>query len=317
MNSETLNSLHSGGLITDAQKAFLSRIHDKSLFSLYYELRSMLYLGVLLFTAGLGVIIYQNIDTIGHQAIIGALTLLMIVCFGYAAKRKPPYSNGEVESPGSLYEYVLLLGCLLFAIIVGYIQFQYEIFGTRWQLSALLPAVAFLVLAYSFDHRGVLSLGIAGLASWLGLTVSPVELMKEGIFRSEGLIYTGLLFGIVVCAAALLLDRAGIKRHFTFTSLALGSNILFIACLAAVFTLHPSIVYFLLLALFCTAGILYARKEQSFLFLLLSCVYGYIGLTYMLSDFLHQAFSLFFYFVVSCGAVIYFIFHYKKFLARR
>ncbi|MDL1892713.1 DUF2157 domain-containing protein [Sphingobacteriales bacterium CHB3] len=317
MRKHTLETLLKEGLITGDQQSFLSRIYDKSVFSLYYELRTMLYFGVLLFTAGIGILVYRNIDTIGHQAIIAGLAGLAAIAFRYAAKRRPPYSHRETESPGSLYEYVLLGACLLFATIVGYIQYQYGIFGTRWELSALIPAVVFLYIAYAFDHRGVLALGIAGLASWLGLTVSPAELMKQGIFSSEAVIFNGLVFGIVICGVAFVLDRFGIKKHFTFTALTLGSNVLFVACLAGLFTLGMSLLFFPLLMLCCAGGIIFARREQSFLFLLLSCVYGYIGVTYFLSDVLVEAFGIFFYFIVSCGIIIYFIFNYKTFLAKR
>lgn len=136
MRKHTLETLLKEGLITGDQQSFLSRIYDKSVFSLYYELRTMLYFGVLLFTAGIGILVYRNIDTIGHQAIIAGLAGLAAIAFRYAAKRRPPYSHRETESPGSLYEYVLLGACLLFATIVGYIQYQYGIFGTRWELSA-------------------------------------------------------------------------------------------------------------------------------------------------------------------------------------
>ncbi|MFN0159392.1 MAG: DUF2157 domain-containing protein [Bacteroidota bacterium] len=316
MRTDTIHKLEAEGLITGEQRAHLTRIYDRSLFSLYYELKTMLYFGVLFFTTGVGILVYQNIDSIGHQAIIGFLSLLTCVCFWHATRQKPPYSHAEVKSPGILYDYILLLGCLLFATVIGYVQYQYSIFGQQWGLSALVPALVFLFVAYSYDHRGVLSLGIAGLASWLGLSISPVELMKENIFATDPLIVTGLGFGAFICAAALILDRYGIKKHFTFTALNIGSHILFIACLAALFTFGQDWIYFILLVACCAAGIVYARREQSFMFLLISTVYGYIGLTYMFRDFFLAAFGLYFYFIASCGAIIYFVFNYKKFLGR-
>ncbi len=316
MKIDTINKLHTEGLISSDQRSHLTRIYDGSLFSLYYELRTMLYFGVLLFTTGVGIVIYQNINSIGHLSIIGLLTLLTGACFWYVTRQKPPYSNAEVKSPGSLCDYVVLLGCLLFATVINYAQFQYAIFGERWGISALIPALVFLFVAYSYDHRGILSLGIAGLAAWLGLSVSPVTLMKEGIFAEDPLIITGLVFGAFVCGTVLVLDRYEIKKHFTFTALNLGSHILFIACLAALFNLHMDVVYFVLLMACCAAGIVYARREQSFMFLLISSVYGYIGLTYILASIFMDPYGMFLYFIVSCGAIIYFIFNYKKFLTR-
>jgi len=63
-------------------------------------------------------------------------------------------------------------------------------------------------------------------------------------------------------------------------------------------------------------GIVYARREQSFFFLLLSSVYGYIGVTYMLGQFIEEPLAWMLYFLISCGGVIYFLFNYKRFLSR-
>src|SRR5207245_9851487 len=43
-----------------------------------------------------------------------------------------------------VHDFVLLPGCLLLATVVGYLQFQYAIFGEHWGLGALLPALACL-----------------------------------------------------------------------------------------------------------------------------------------------------------------------------
>lgn len=316
MDANILKKLHTEALITTEQLSLLTRIYGKSLFSLYFELRTMLYFGVLLFATGTGILVYQNIGTIGHQTIIALLVVLAAACFWYTTKRKRPYSDTQVESPGTLYDYILLLGSLIFATIVNYVQYQYTIFGTRWELGALISALVFLFLAYAHDHRGVLSLGITALASWLGLTVSPIEMMKQGIVATDSLIITGIWFGAAVIGISLILDQRNIKKHFTFTALSLVSHVLFISCLAALFNLQSDWLYFTMLIASCAGGIMYARKEQSFMFLLISTVYGYAGLTYMLRDFFSGLFGIYFYFIASCGAIIYFVFNHKKLPAR-
>jgi len=42
-------------------------------FSLHWELKTLLYLGVLLLNLGLGYLIYDNIDNIGHNAVMVAI----------------------------------------------------------------------------------------------------------------------------------------------------------------------------------------------------------------------------------------------------
>lgn len=316
MTQETLDRLLADGLLRTDQHAHLRRVYGREIFSLFYELRTLLYLGVLLFTTGIGILVYKNIDTIGHQVLIAALALLDGWCFWFVGRRRRPFSRAMVPSPGVLHDYMLLLASLLFATLVAYLQVEYAVFGDHLALSALLPALLYLSLAYAFDHRGVLGLGLTAVASWLGLTVSPIDVMRDGFHSGDALIVTGILYGAVVDGIALALDRAGIKKHFTFTALNIGSHVLCISLIAAAAALEPSVVYSLLLLGVCVLGVLYARREQSFLFLLFSCIYGYIGFTWMISDVFESAGMGFLYIVVSCGAIIYVVFNYRKFLAR-
>jgi Pyruvate/2-oxoacid:ferredoxin oxidoreductase delta subunit len=98
--------------------------------SVYWELRSLLYLGIILFTTSAAILIYKNIHTIGHQVIIAGIAVVCILCFTYCIKNSMGYQNNKVESPNTWFDYVLLLGCLLLLTFIGYIQSQYNVFGT-------------------------------------------------------------------------------------------------------------------------------------------------------------------------------------------
>jgi hypothetical protein len=318
MNIDTLKTLLQQQHITNRQFTVLERIYSKRVFSLYYELKAILSLGVLLFATGVGVLIYLNIDTISNGVVILLLSTLMSICFWFVFGVKHPYSNEEVPSPGLPYDYALFLGCLLFTSVVGYVQYQYGVFGDRWELSALIPALIFFPVAYMFDHRGVLSLAITGLASWLGLTVSPIAIFKEGIIEEHDLIISGLVLGVVLISAGALLNYRGVKRHFTFTFFLFGSQFMFIPCLAALFNFENTWLYFLLLVALTVAGMLYAKREQSFFFVLMSAVYGYIGVTYLIGEkfFAMDPTLWLWYFIISGGLMMYGLFHYKRMFAR-
>ena len=58
-------------LISHSQMESIKKYEALGIFSLHNELRFFLYLAVLLFTSGVGIIIYKNIDSIGHIAILG------------------------------------------------------------------------------------------------------------------------------------------------------------------------------------------------------------------------------------------------------
>src|SRR5450432_1260805 len=81
--------------------------------SVHWDLRTLLYLGIVLFTTAVGILIYKNIDTIGHQAMLITIGSVCIICFGYCIKNSKGYSNKKVESPNIWFDYTLLLGCLL------------------------------------------------------------------------------------------------------------------------------------------------------------------------------------------------------------
>ena len=71
MQTETLlKELEQKGLISSEQNALISEYERTKPFSLNYELRTFLYLGITMLTGGLGVLIYQNIDSIGHGVIV-------------------------------------------------------------------------------------------------------------------------------------------------------------------------------------------------------------------------------------------------------
>ena len=102
----------------------------------------MLYLGVLLLNLGLGVLIYENVDTIGHAALIAFIGALSAGCFAYAFRQRLPFSPGEVGSPTLYFDYILLLACLTLLIMEGYWQYQYDIFGERYGLATAIPMPA-------------------------------------------------------------------------------------------------------------------------------------------------------------------------------
>jgi hypothetical protein len=80
-----LQSFEQKGIISPEQSTVISEYENTKPFSIHYELRTLLYLGITLFTGGLGVLIYQNIDTIGHTVIVALIALITLACFGYQA----------------------------------------------------------------------------------------------------------------------------------------------------------------------------------------------------------------------------------------
>ena len=145
MKAELLQQLKEEGIIDAAAASEIENAASAKLFSLHWQLKTLLYLGVSLLSAGLGIYIYQNIDSIGHLTIVVLVGLISAGSFFYSMKNVGAFSREKVKSPGIWHDYILLLGCLTFLIFEGYLQWQYSVFGERYGLATIIPAVPILV----------------------------------------------------------------------------------------------------------------------------------------------------------------------------
>jgi hypothetical protein len=318
MRLDQLKDLKDKQILSEEQYSRLEPIYSRNIISVFYELRIILYLGVMVFTTGTGILIYKNIGDLGHLALIGVLLTLTAWCFQYALKHAPVYKNTRITSPTPLFDYVVLLGCLLFISVLGYLQVQYELFDDGMGLTTLLTAVFFFFFAYRFDHLGVLSLAITALASFWSISISPQKWYSGNFLSESNLHITAILFGAVLSSIAIYLDRKSIKNHFTFTYLNFCSLIFLTGALAGLFMDDRLfILYLLLLYAGCALLAFYAHQKKSFLFILYAVVFAYIGTTYILTDFIDDVPELWFlYLLASCGAFIVFIIRYKSFFKR-
>jgi hypothetical protein len=324
MNLHIFRKLYGEGLISANSFGKVRTVEENRHFSVHWELKALLYIGVLLLSGGLGILIYKNIDTIGHQAILAFIAAIGGGCFYYCYKRKAPFSFGKVESPDALFDYLLLLACLTLVSFIAYIQYQYAIFGDHLKLASFVPMVILFFCAYYFDHLGVLSIGITNLAAWMGIVVTPTKILKQNDFHSDILIYTGMLLGALLLIAGGISRWKQIKPHFRFTYINFGAHILFIACLAGLFHFQDEYLLWFLLLL----GIAYyfyrlALRDRSFYFLVILTLYTYIGLAYVAGVLLFDMNSgmtsiylgLIFYIGSAVGMIRFLIHHNKKFKA--
>ena len=322
-----LTDLEARGLLPPGQAAAIAAADAARPFSLHYELRALLYLGITLLAGGLGVLVYQHLDRIGHGVLIGLVAALMAACFSYAARHRGPFTWGSAPKNSVGADYLLLLGCLLFVVLEGYLQYQYNLFGKRYGLATAVPALVFLPLAYWFDHRGVLALGLTALASWVGLTAAPLSVLTENNFWTDRLRGAATGLGLVLMAAGFYSEYRGRKAHFAFTYLLLGSN-LALAALATVLVRNAfgelqrpaGFVAALLMLGLCAGLFWYARRTQSYWFLVLAAGYAYLVASYVFLQFIiaiGDSFLVlggFLFFPASALAVVLFFVNIKKIL---
>ncbi len=218
------------------------------------------------------------------------------------------------------FDYILLLGCLLLLTFIGYLQFEYHVLGNHWGLSTFIPMVLLFAAAYYFDHLGVLSLAIVNLATWVGITVTPMQMLAGNDFGSEKLIYSGLVLGGLLIAVAVASSIKNIKAHFYFTYMNFGCHILLVSLLAAMFHFENTyILWFLFLAAVCFLLFKNSLKEGSFYFLVITILYFYIGLSFVIIRLLltgdseeSSIYATIIYFILSGIGLIWLFIHYNK-----
>lgn len=208
-----VDRLRADGVLAEAPAVLLARVARGELVSVRAEIRSALYLGVLLLVSGAGLFLRANVERLGPVAIASLVGVAALLCLAWAWRRSVAFSWGASASPHAAFDYVLLLGALLAAADLGYVESQARLLGPAWPWHLLVVAVLYAALAYRFDSRMLLSLALTSFAAWRGiaLSVARASLGPGDAARLRGeALATGVLFAVVGLVSA----RAGRKAHF-------------------------------------------------------------------------------------------------------
>jgi hypothetical protein len=262
------------GRINPAQHATLSAISGRRRVSLYLELNALFYIGVLAIAGGIGWTIAVHAQRFGDLAILLALGGIFAACMYYCLRRAPQYSNERVEAAG-MVDYVLYLGCLVFAVGLGYLQTRFSLFGEDWDHSLLAASVLFFALAYRFDNRFVLSLALTSLGGWFG-----VRLGNAGVRMADAMRLSAIAYGLVVASVGLTLYRKRLKQHFVDAYLHVATHAVMLALLAGVPGRDiQSLLSLLMLLAVAAALAMQGARYHRFVFVAYGVLYAYAGIT--------------------------------------
>jgi hypothetical protein len=280
-----LQKLHQKEFLNENDLEEIAIYQKKGIFSLRSELLLMIYFSVILFTSGIGVIVYNNIDSIGHLAILSANFILMLVCFYFSFKKAKGYANDEVVFENPLYDYLVLTGSLLACIFLGYINFQYQIFDESYAYVSLISALLCFFVAYYFDNRIVLSLAITSLAAFIGISITPKSLFQNEVYSSLQLTYSGLVLGIGLLVWMEHSLKTKIKAHFHFVYATFALHLLGVCIMAGLLSEHWFVFIPILI------GFVYYFYRFSYRVLATSIfafmlLYGYFGVNILVGKFL-------------------------------
>lgn len=294
---DRLDAWKAVGVISEEQHAVLTALVRRERFSVFVELSSMLYLGVLCTVGGLVWTFREYVVNLGDVAILAILTLLMVLSFGYCFTKATPYSNDEVESPSLVFDYAVYFGCLIFSATLAFIETRFGVFH-GWDTHLLVAALVFGVLAYRFDNRFVLSLALSTLAGYLGLKLSMFDSLGSEGLRLLAILYGGFLIGI-----GWLLYRQAIKRHFFDAYLHVGGNAILLALISGVVAPDWSSLYLAGVLIAAAVSIYLGARFRKFAFVVYGTLYGYAAITMRVLDYLGST-AILLYFAVTGTAVL-------------
>lgn len=315
-SSFLISRLFEKGFIAKEQLDDIEEYKAKNIFSLNKELLLLMYTSVLLFTSGIGVLVYQNIDSIGHIAILTFVLLLTVLCFYFGFKKAPNFSKLETKFISPIYDYVILTGSILSCVFLGYIQFQYTIFGLDYKWVSLSSALICFGIAYYFDSRMVLSIALTALTTFIGITLTPQKVFENEFISNPILLFSGIALGLLFIVWAVYSEKVDLKKHFYFVFYTFAQHLIGICCLSGLFQEQ----WYLFLPIF--IGFVYYFYKLSYTFyatsfFVFTILYGFFGLNTLLSKAFDNSFLIEFIIMISpfyfIGSIVVFISLVKKF----
>ena len=294
---ERLGRWKDEGLISAAEYDALGPLVRLDRFPVSLELNALLYLGVLAIAGGVAWTVQTHFANLGDTAVILSLTIIVAFCFWYCFSRALPYSPRPVESPTLVFDYVLYLGCVVFAIELGYLETRFTLLGDSWDAYVLLSAVVFFAAAYRFDNRFVLSLALSTLGAWFGIKVN-----RFGLRSADSMRISALTYGALVIAMGDALNRLEIKTHFVETHLHVAAITMFTALVSGVAT-PLGLRYLAALVVLGAISIAGGIRYRNFAFVAYGVVSLYIGLSIEITTGMSTTTGLG-YFVLSGSAMV-------------
>jgi hypothetical protein len=285
-DDQATKSLLDKNLITENQYQEISAYRNLNIFSLNAELKLFLYLSVLLFTSGIGILIYNNIDSIGHIAILSLLLIVIGICFYYCFKNSKGFQKPETTFEHPVVEYLALAGSILTCIFIGYLQFQYQPFGTNYRFATLIPTIVSFFCAYYFDNKSILTIATTGLAAFVGLSVTPQDLLNNSNFyQDQTLSYSAIVLGVLLILWTIYSSKIQLKTHFNIIYLTFALHIISIATISSLFDYFEYGIWFLFLIVLAASTyyfykISYELKAISLYVFMI--IYAYIGINIFL-----------------------------------
>jgi Predicted membrane protein (DUF2157) len=284
--ASAIERLQAAGTLRPEIAGRLSRVARRELVSLHAELRLVAYLGVLLVMGGVGILVHDNLDRIGPLGIASALALAAVACFVWVVRQAPPFTWDEVPSPHLALDYVLLLGALLTAADLAYVEAKFTPLGDAWTWHLLVVAIFYLLLAFRFDSRVLLSLALTTFAAWRGVSAARLE---GAMWRSgqDMVRINAMACGILFVIAGVVLRARSRKAHFEPVAVHLGWLLILGSIASALFESMGAAWALLLIVV--SGGLLtLGYVQRRFSLIAFAIVAAYVGVSALVLRLIHD-----------------------------
>ena len=291
--NDILDGMTKSGAMAPALAERLKGLEAERPFSVRRELKALLYLGAILAAAGLAATVKKYFDLLGPGSVLGGLVAIFAAAVAYCFKRGGPFDRKLVPSPTLLFDYVLYIGCVAWGLAAAYAENRFHIFGGAWKAHFLISSALFTALAYRFDNRLALSLGVSSLAAWFGL---ELQSLYTSFFESHRTF--GLTFGALAGLAAYVSAELDVKSHFQDVYGNFAGHFILAALLSGTVTQGPSLYFAGLLAA-CGLTAAHAVRSRKYFYMVYAVLYGYAGVSSVFLRTIHETGTVLLYFMLS------------------
>ncbi len=296
-----------GGILPAGKAGPLLREARGELVGVRAEVRVLLYFGVLVTMAGVGLLVKENLARIGPLAIAAGLGLAAAGAMAWVIRVAPPFSWQEVPAPNLAFDYVLLLAILLAAADLAFVEVRFAPLGAFSPWHLLIVAGLAGAAAFRYDSRVVLSLALSTFAAWRGVSLAPAAGLKDSLDGLGGgtLRWNMIGCGILFALFGFVLARLHRKAHFEPVAVHLGWLLILVGIANGFFAAGGQGTAWGALLLAVGGGLTFgAFRARRFPLFAYGVLAGYAGLCRVLATLPHAAELGCFWFGVSSLLVI-------------
>jgi hypothetical protein len=265
--------------LADPTGSLLARAAAGQLVSVRTELSVALYAGVLLLTGGVGLLLKDNLARLGPLTIAVAIAVAAALCFVWVARHAPRFGWGETPAAHLAFDYLLLLGVLLGAADLAYVETQFTPLGANWPWHLLVVSLAMGLISVRCDSRVVFSLALSTFAAWRGVSTSLVE---SGLWRfahMPGALRTNAIgCGVLFLLLGFFMRQGEHKGHFEPVAAHMGWIAILVALISGMGTSTTEELLFTVAVLAAGAGLAtYAAAARRFTLFAIGFLAGYVA----------------------------------------